>query len=142
MIAIAAIGATIPVFVSQRDTYSKAGYDWTTVAGIVAASTVPSDGVYFGEDPPTRTIAASFPSVFSGRVDIALAETPANEGSLDGSSVPFSPGVLAAAPDRVVAIWSRRSQSLAAELAGFPAAGYRSSLEWEGPQTVVVVWWR
>lgn len=139
-LAVGLILLTVPVHLSQRGTFAKAGYDWSVVAQQVADSAAPGDGVYFADSPPTRTMAASFPAEFAGLVDLTIVQTPAEEGSLDGSSAPLSPEVLAGAPDRVIGIWSTRTTSARADRDLFEAAGYHQVQQWSGPQTAVVVW--
>ncbi len=136
------VAATVPVFVSQRDVYAKNGYDWSEVALRVSSTTKSLDGVYFAPAPPTRTIGIAYPAPFSRLTDLTLLTTPAADASLDGSSLPLEAKLLATAPDRVIAVWSVRSESQSADRALFAQAGYRELSSWLGPQTQLTVFQR
>jgi mannosyltransferase len=127
--------ATVPVFLSQRDIYAKNGYDWSEVSLQVSSIARPGDGVYFAPTPPTRTIEIAYPAAFARLSDLTLLTTPAADASLDGSSLPLEGKLLATAPNRVIAIWSVRSESKSADQALFAGAGYREVSDWTGPET-------
>jgi mannosyltransferase len=137
-VLVVLVAATLPVFASQRDIHSKAGYDWSVAAQEVAAVSTDETAVYFGETPPTRTIAISYPAAFAHMRDLTLEVSPADHGSLTGSSAPLTAGLARSAPDDLVAVWSVRDPNLAKELAVFTEAGYTVVAQWTGPQTHVV----
>jgi mannosyltransferase len=138
-VAALSIALTVPVFLSQRDVFSKNGYDWGPVAARIGELSPRAEGVYFAPDPPTRTIEAAYPSAFVGTEDLTLLQTPAEAGSLDGQSRALGAIDLGTAPDRIVALWSVRSTTMDADLGTLTGAGYRQIDSWAGPQTVLVV---
>ena len=130
---------TVPVHLSQRDVNSKGGYDWSQVAGVVRSGARAGDGVYFGSDPPTRVISLAYPSTFTAMDDFTRVQTPAEEGSLDGESIPLSATVLRAAPQRIWGVWSNRDDGQASDHAALVAAGYRDSYRWTGSESTVIL---
>lgn len=136
---------SLAVFVSQRETYAKNGYDWSIVAQQVATMRkqgTAAQGIYYSSSPPTRTIGDSFPGDFVGLRDITVSETPQDEGSFDGSDVPLTISTLTGAPNRVIGLWSVRSENKDLDLALFESAGYSIALRWDGPQTIVILFAR
>ena len=140
LVASLLIVLTIPIYISQRGLYAKSGYDWVVAAQQVAEATTAGDGILYGGSPAMRPIAASFPTSFDRLEDFALLETPAEEGSLDGSSKPLTVGLLGEAPAHTVGVWSARSESFDEDYARFEAAGFQEVDRWSGPQTTVIVW--
>jgi mannosyltransferase len=83
------------VYVSQRVTYAKSGYDWSTAAAIVKARAVPGDAVYFTprfitgdvyDNVPARRLAVAYPDAFAGLTDLTAHVSGAESATLDGYS--------------------------------------------------------
>lgn len=142
LVAVALVALTLPVFASQREVFAKSGYDWSVVAEFTQRHSTAGDGVYFADAPPMRVLAAAYPDQFADRRDLTMVQTPADEGSLDGTSAALTPTLLADAPSRVVAIWSVRAATTESDRAAFAASGYQETDAWAGPQSTVILFER
>jgi mannosyltransferase len=142
LVAVVLVALTIPVFVSQREVFAKSGYDWSVVAELTQRSSASGDGVYFADTPSMRVVAAAYPDQFAGLRDLTMVQTPADEGSLDGTSQALTTTLLVSAPNRVVAIWSVRAATAESDRAAFAASGYREADAWSGPQSTVILFER
>ena len=78
----------LPIFVSQRSVYAKAGADWKPIAEFVAGPPGPNQAAYFAPRvPPTcdvvtitsRTAKTLYPGGFDPLRDLTLVSTAAAE---------------------------------------------------------------
>ncbi len=138
VVALGLIGAlAAPVYLSQRIPRAKSGSDWAEVASWVQQRSVAGDGVYFAPVPTTRTISIAYPEEFARLRDLTLLRSPAEDGSLAGSSKPLI-DVLGGSPDEVFAVWRLGAVSYVEDQGQFAAAGFTPVDEWSGSLHEVV----
>ncbi|MCV2395819.1 glycosyltransferase family 39 protein [Actinotalea sp. M2MS4P-6] len=147
LVALAVLVA--PVYLSQRTVTAKSGSDWSLVAAELEGRTAPGDGVYFGPRDDLvdgvalrslRTAAIAYPEPFTGLVDITLIASPAEGGTLFGTS-----RSLAASADELAGVdtlWVLRREDRPAAAAEedqlLADAGFVVVSSWSGPQTEVL----
>lgn len=142
-VSVVLVALSLVVFVSQRGTHAKSGYDWAEVEQVVAHSRAEDQGVYFAPRRPTpgtalkttRLAAIAYPAGFSGLRDVTLEVAAPDGGTLGGSSAPLAQSVdrLQGLTGLWVVRWSDYDpEAVAVEAQLLQDAGFTEQASWQG----------